>query len=105
MSNVASLFVVFAAAAAAQNDPNAKCPNARPSGAQCCYTNKTNAVMGGIDFVDLALNQKNMTGEAAYGSSSITAELNGYTFNFLTEANKQAFTQDPWSFAPAWGGF
>jgi len=48
---------------------------------------------------------RNMTGEAAYGSSSITAELNGYTFNFLTEANKQAFTQDPWSFAPAWGGF
>jgi len=73
--------------------------------AQCCYGNKTRAVMGGIDFVDLARKKDMGTDEASYGLLGITSELNGYEFRFLTEANKQVFTQDPWSFAPAWGGF
>jgi len=102
MSRLAPL---LAALASAQVDPAARCPNAGPSSAQCCYGNKTSPVMGGVDFVNLATKKDKGVDEAAYGLSSITAQLNGYEFLFLTEANRKAFTDDPWSFAPAWGGF
>jgi len=60
--------------------------------------------MGGIDFVDLASKTQGKD-TAIFGIPSITAQLNGYTFQFLTVSNKAAFEADPWSYAPAWGGF
>ena len=61
----------------AQNDPNARCPNSTPSSSQCCYSNKTSAVMGGIDFVDVAAKKDKGVDEASDGLPSITAQLNG----------------------------
>ena len=31
--------------------------------------------------------------------------LGSYPFWFKTAANKAIFDKDPWSYAPAWGGF
>jgi len=98
------LFATMAGLAAAQVDPKAPCPDATPTSATCCYTNKGSAVMGGVDFVDLA-SKKQGVDSPVFGDSSISTTLNGYTFHFLNSANKDAFNKDPWSFAPAWGGF
>ena len=99
-----SLLFTLAAHAAAQVDPTAPCANTQAGAPQCCYSNKTATVMGGIDFVDLA-SKKQGTDSPVFGLESITAQLNGYTFQFLTDANKAAFEADPWSYAPAYGGF
>lgn len=60
--------------------------------------------MGGIDFFDLA-SKKQGVDSPAMGSPSFTAELSGYTFHFLSAANRDGFNTDPWAYAPAWGGF
>lgn len=85
-------------------DPAAACPNATPSTSPCCFTNSTPAVLGGVDFVDLAgLTQG--TGVPSFGSAEFTATLNKYTFHFKSAANAAIFKGSPWSYAPAWGGF
>ena len=99
---VASLLLSVAGLAAAQNDPNARCPNAKPYSAQCCYGNKTAAVMGGVDFVDLASKQEGKV-TSSFGEAKFASTLNGYTFLFVNAANKAKFEADPWSYAPAWG--
>lgn len=60
--------------------------------------------MGGVDFVDLA-GKVQGTDSPSYGKASISATLNGYRFLFLSSQNQELFEADPWSFAPAWGGF
>jgi hypothetical protein len=101
MKVLSLLLSAMAGMASAQNDPNARCPNATPNSAQCCYKNMTAAVMGGVDFVDLASKQE---GEAtsSFGDARFSATLNGFTFLFVNEANKDKFASDPWRFAPAW---
>lgn len=74
-----------------------------PSNATHCYTNKTAVALGGVDFVDLAT--KAATAVPSIGSSDFSATLSGYTFHFLNAANRDAFNADPWTFAPAYGGF
>lgn len=99
-----SVILTGLAAVLAQKDPSSQCPDATPTAADCCFTNKTAAVMGGVDFVDLASKKQGVDGPV-FGSAAFSATLSGYTFHFLTAANRDAFNQDPWSYAPAWGGF
>jgi YHS domain-containing protein len=40
-----------------------------------------------------------------FGTSAVTATLNGYTFWFKSTANRDKFASDPWAYAPAYGGF
>jgi len=101
---LASLLLSLAGLACGQVDPAARCPDATPTTASCCYSNKSTAVMGGIDFFDLA-GKKQGTDSPVQGSPAFTAELSGYTFHFVSAANRDGFNQAPWAYAPAWGGF
>jgi YHS domain-containing protein len=76
---------------------------ADPSNATHCYTNKTAVALGGVDFVDLA--SKAPTDLPSFGNAQFSARLSGYTFHFLSSANRDAFSADPWTYAPAYGGF
>ena len=89
--------------ASAGSDPTAPCLGATPMNATCCIGTAA-AVMGGIDFVDLA-QKVQATDAPAFGSAYFTSTLNGYTFHFKSDANAKAFEADPWRFAPGWGGF
>ncbi|KAL7574562.1 hypothetical protein ACA910_015912 [Epithemia clementina (nom. ined.)] len=42
---------------------------------------------------------------AVRGRSEYATNFQGYQFWFATAANRDDFEQDPWRFAPAWGGF
>ena len=87
-----------------QVDPASPCPDARPSDASCCSSNHSAPVMGGVDFVDLATN-KAAGAAPEFGSTKYSSTLSGYSFHFKSQANVDVFDADPWSFAPAWGGF
>ena len=39
------------------------------------------------------------------GVAQYKATLNGYSFHFKNAANAATFAADPWTWAPAWGGF
>ena len=86
------------------DDPKAKCITATPSTPQCCYANTTAPVLGGIDMVDLASKVQG-SGVPSFGLPEHSATLNDFTFWFLTADNAAIFQADPWSYAPAWGGF
>ena len=85
--------------------PRAKCPNAYPGSAACCYKNHAAPVLGGVDFVDLATKKKQGTDAPAMGLAAHVEYLNGYPFHFATADNAKIFAHDPWAFAPSWGGF
>jgi YHS domain-containing protein len=61
-------------------------------------------VAGGIDFVDLAGKTQGKDAPA-FGDASHKTTLNGFPFHFTSDANRAAFDADPWTYAPAWGGF
>jgi hypothetical protein len=86
------------------DDPAAQCTTATPSTPQCCYGNMTAPVLGGIDMVDLSAKTQG-TGVGSFGLPEHSATLNNFTFYFLTAANAATFEADPWTYAPAWGGF
>lgn len=83
-------------------DPNAPCQD--QSDDACCYKTKTAPVLGGIDFVDLAAKKQGVD-SPVFGSDAYTAELNGYSFHFTSQANADTFAAAPWTYAPACGGF
>ena len=85
--------------------PRAKCPDAYPGGASCCYKNTSAPVLGGVDFVDLAFKKKQGTDAPAMGTADFVEYLNGYPFHFTSANNAKTFANDPWAFAPSWGGF
>lgn len=60
--------------------------------------------MGGVDFVDLAHKRQGKDG-AVFGSAQFARNLSGYVFHFVSAENAATFEADPWTFAPAWGGF
>jgi len=78
--------------------------NSHTQSPQCCYGNFTAAVAGGIDFVDLAGKTQGKDAPA-FGDASHKTTLNGFPFHFTSDANRAAFDADPWTYAPAWGGF
>ena len=44
-------------------------------------------------------------GVAQQGSSEFAYNFQGYQFWFLNQTNRDLFINDPWKYAPAWGGF
>jgi len=70
-----------------------------------CKNTTFGPVLAGLDFVDLLEKKTESVDKPEFGSSSITAELNGYTFWFKSSTNRDKFTADPWAYAPAQGGF
>lgn len=78
-------------------------PSPSPSGS--CTDPSFGPVLAGVDFVDLFENKKDGVDKPDFGTSSITAELNGYAFWFKTASNRDKFQANPWTYAPAWGGF
>ena len=36
---------------------------------------------------------------------TFTSKLNGFTFRFANSHNKELFDENPWAYAPAYGGF
>jgi hypothetical protein len=55
-------------------------------------------------MVDLASKTEG-TGIPSFGTPQFSAQLNNFTFHFLTAANAATFEADPWAYAPAYGGF
>lgn len=72
------------------------------------YIDKTGFAVSGYDVVsyfDIAQAAVGSPQAApAVGKSSITAEYNGATFAFATEANRDRFVADPAGFAPQYDG-
>lgn len=83
--------------------PGLSQPSPAPSGS--CTDASHGPVLAGVDFVDLLENKKESVDAPEFGTSDITAILNGYTFYFKTAANAEKFKADPWTYAPRWGGF
>ena len=48
---------------------------------------------------------KNGSAPVMAANRSFTSSLNGFTFRFVSAHNKALFDEDPWQFAPAYGGF
>jgi YHS domain-containing protein len=44
-------------------------------------------------------------GVSRQGLPEFAYNFNGYQFWFSTQENRDIFVQDPWKYAPAWGGF
>lgn len=44
-------------------------------------------------------------GRGQQGSSAFAYNFQGYQFWFINQDNRERFMNDPWKFAPAWGGF
>jgi hypothetical protein len=86
------------------SDPKASCTSAAPSTPQCCFENTTAPVLGGIDVVDLASKVQGKD-SPLFGSVNYSTTLNGFSFQFVSEANVATFKASPWTYAPAWGGF
>jgi YHS domain-containing protein len=83
--------------------PSLAQPSPGPSGS--CTDASFGPVLAGVDFVDLKENKKELVDAPDFGSSALSAELNGYTFWFKSGANRDKFAADPWAYAPAYGGF
>jgi YHS domain-containing protein len=69
------------------------------------------AVLGGVDFVqyftDFKLSEYSYdeTKVGAVGSSEYQVTYKGYTFFFLSETNRNLFSQNPSRYIPQYGGF
>ena len=61
---------------------------------------KDGAAIGGTDPVAYFTE-----GRPVAGSSEFTAEHDGVTWHFASAGNRDAFTDDPAKYAPAYGGF
>ena len=61
------MLALTASVAYGQVESGAPCTNTMPSNDACCYQDKKAAVMGGVDFVDLA-NNKKMGKDGAVGT-------------------------------------
>ncbi|MEM1236895.1 MAG: YHS domain-containing (seleno)protein [Pseudomonadota bacterium] len=72
------------------------------------YVDETGFAVSGYDVVAYFDLEQSQVGtaqpEGIPGRSDITAEYNGATFAFATEANRDAFTADPARYAPQFDG-
>ncbi|MEM7717567.1 MAG: YHS domain-containing (seleno)protein [Pseudomonadota bacterium] len=72
------------------------------------YVDDTGFAVSGFDVVSYFGLEQSPVGTAqpapAAGNANITAEYNGATFAFSTEANRDAFLSDPAKFAPQYDG-
>lgn len=67
-------------------------------------TNSEKPVFGGLDFVQY-FNFPNDSYTGEVGLDSHSAVYKGYTFYFLSKANRQTFKEEPDKYIPQWGGF
>jgi len=73
---------------------------------QCC-TDTNYPVLGGLDVVALGQLHKGnppVLGNLDFPAAVIT-KAGKYVFLFSSKENQQKFIQDPWRYAPKWGGF
>ena len=72
------------------------------------YVDETGFAVSGYDVVAYFSLDQNPVGQAqpapVAGNADITAEYNGATFAFSTEANRDAFVADPAKYAPQYDG-
>lgn len=72
------------------------------------YVDETGFAVSGYDVVAYFSLDQNPVGQsqpaAVPGDASITAEYNGATFAFSTEANRDAFVANPAKYAPQYDG-
>jgi len=72
------------------------------------YIDQTGFAVSGYDVVAYFSLDSNPVGQSQTagvpGKASITAEYNGATFSFATEANRDAFVADPAKYAPQYDG-
>ncbi|MBB3995071.1 YHS domain-containing protein [Sulfitobacter undariae] len=72
------------------------------------YIDETGFAVSGYDVVSYFSLDQNPVGEAqpapTQGNKSITADYNGSTFAFSSEANRDLFTADPAKYAPQYDG-
>ncbi|MEM7734148.1 MAG: YHS domain-containing (seleno)protein [Pseudomonadota bacterium] len=72
------------------------------------YIDETGYAVSGYDVVAYFSLEQNPIGqaqpEAVKGNSDITADYNGATFAFSSEANRDAFLADPARYAPQYDG-
>lgn len=72
------------------------------------YIDETGYAVSGYDVVSYFSLDQNPVGQAqpepAKGNASITADYNGSTFAFSTEANRDLFVADPAKYAPQYDG-
>jgi len=73
---------------------------------KCCTRDKY-PVFDGIDvvaFAQLAEGAEPVFGTKLYPAKLLTS-TSAYLFYFSSEENRQIFLDDPWAYAPSWGGF
>jgi YHS domain-containing protein len=72
------------------------------------YVDKTGFAVSGYDVVSYFALPQSQIGQPQQsplpGSAAITAEYNGATFAFATEANRDAFLANPATYAPQYDG-
>mmetsp|Transcript_24344 Transcript_24344/g.41851 ORF Transcript_24344/g.41851 Transcript_24344/m.41851 type:complete len:210 (-) Transcript_24344:41-670(-) len=72
-----------------------------------CCSDMEMPVMGGIDVVNLFFQEPDTM--PIMGDDSIAVYLptstGFYKFLFSSESNRDLFIQDPWHYAPTWGGY
>jgi len=72
----------------------------------CCSNSKL-SVMGGIDVVQIRFQDEGslpVLGNPDFSALLITTS-GAWVFQFVSEENRNTFLQDPWKYAPAWGGY
>jgi len=73
---------------------------------ECC-TDRNYPVLGGIDVV--ALGDVHKGNPPVLGTldfpAALPTKVGAYVFLFSSKVNQQLFIQDPWKYAPKWGGF
>jgi len=72
----------------------------------CQQLYEANPVLLGFDVVhyhDIPSYKEG--GQGQQGSSEFAYNFQGYQFWFISQNNRERFMNDPWKYAPAWGGF
>jgi len=104
------LLFLFVWSAGAAADDKTPCPCPDKITQRACST-KAIPVLGGVDFVQYFTDFANKDGTydetktGLVGSSSYQTTYNGFSFNFLSQHNKDLFDANPTMYAPQYGGF
>lgn len=74
-----------------------------------CCSDQDLPVLGGIDVVAVRDLDSRTTAVPPFGTADnvaiLLSDLGEYMFFFQSEANRNKFLEDPWYYAPAYGGF
>jgi YHS domain-containing protein len=73
------------------------------AGLQCC-SDTSLPVLGGYDLIEVWYVRQPQVGSPEF-AHKLSTSFGDFTFHFISEANRDMFAQDPWFFAPKYGGF